>query len=43
MKKFIIKSYAPCLFGEPMKFVIIFGHVWICWSTVRFRIIIDIL
>lgn len=43
MKKFIVKSYAPCLFGEPMKFVIIFGHVWICWSTVRFRIIIDIL
>lgn len=43
MKKFIFKSYAPCLFGEPMKFVIIFGHVWICWSTVRFRIIIDIL
>ena len=43
MKKFIVKSYAPCLFGEPMKFIIIFGHVWICWSTVRFRLIIDIL
>ena len=27
MKKFIVKSYAPCLFGEPMKFVIICGFV----------------
>lgn len=43
MKKFIVKSYAPCLFGEPMKFIVIGGHVWICWSTVRFRIFIDIL
>lgn len=43
MKKFFVKSCAPCLFGEPMKFVIICAHVWVCWSTVRFRIIIDIL
>lgn len=43
MKKFFVKSCAPCMFGEPMKFVIISGHVWICWSTIRFRLIIDIL
>lgn len=43
MKSIYVKSFAPCMFGEPMKFVIICGHVWICWSTIRFRLIIDIL
>lgn len=41
--KIFVKSSAPRMFGEPMKFVLICGHVWICWSTIRFRIIIDIL
>lgn len=40
--KIFVKSQAPTLFGEPMKYVIIFGHLWLCWSTVRFRIIIEI-
>lgn len=43
MKRIFVKSSAPHMFGEPMKFVIICGHVWICWSTIRFRLIIDIL
>lgn len=42
MKKFIVKSCAPCMFGEPMKFIIICNHLWICWSTVRIRLIIEI-
>ena len=43
MKKFFVKSCAPCIFGEPMKYIIICNHLWICWSTIRFRIVIDIL
>lgn len=43
MKRIFVKSFAPCMFGEPMKFVIICNHVWVCWSTARFRIILEIL
>lgn len=40
--KIFVKSQAPNLFGEPMGYVLVFGHLWICWSTVRFRFIIEI-
>lgn len=40
--KIFVKSQAPNLFGEPMKYMLFCGHVWLCWSTVRCRIIIEI-
>lgn len=42
MKKIFVKSQAPNLFGEPMKYVLFFGSIWICWSTIHFRLIIEI-
>lgn len=40
--KIFVKSQAPNLFGEPMKYMLFFGHVWLCWSTIRFRFIVEI-
>lgn len=43
IKRIFLKSSAPCMYGEPMKYCLLFGHIWFCWSTVRFRLVIDIL
>lgn len=42
MSKILFKSSAPSLYGEPMNFVLIFGRIWVAWSSVRFRVVIDL-
>lgn len=43
IKRIYLKSSAPCMYGEPMKYMLFFSHIWVCYSTVRFRLIIEIL